>query len=174
MENQTENTPVAGERISSAGAKIDKPSFQPLETGDYEFKVVNAAIQPPSEDNQESVAYVKLRLDTEVNGKKRVLFHSFFLKTAPGKNGKISYNQGNGLFGFAKALGDDCDVTTTAVTAASGTEYIVLDPTEVKDWLNGKQGMTVKAHVKRKPADEFSKAKGYTEDKNEVSYFITN
>ena len=166
----TNTETVTGERVSSAGLKTDRPSFDPIPAGDYEFTVGTSSIQERSASNQNSISYVKTKLTTEVEGRKRVVFANFYLSCKPGQNGKIIWKNGNGLLGFAKAIGDDFDVSTTTLESTGGEQVQALSPMEVKEWLNNKEGMTVRAHVKIRPGDP---AKGY-KDQNEVSYYIAN
>jgi hypothetical protein len=171
MSTTTES--VTGERVSSAGLKTDRPSFEPIPAGDYELTVGTSSIQERSATNANSIAYVKTKLTTEVEGKKRVIFANFFLKNTPAANGKVIWKNSNGLLGFAKALGDDFDVATTTLETTGGEQVSALSPMEVKEWLNGKEGMTVRAHVKVREPDAEGQAKGY-KAQNEISYYIAN
>lgn len=162
---------VTGERASSAGLKVDRPSFEPLPAGDYELTLGAVTIQPASKNNEGSLPYVKVQLKAEVEGKKRVIFTNFFIKDEAGKNGQVMWHNGNGLLGFAKAVGTEFDVPFTTYDTTGGTPTKCLDAHAVKSWLEGLNGMTVNARVKVRKADAEALEKGWS-DQNEISYFI--
>lgn len=159
---------VTGERISSTGLKLDKPSFEPLPAGDYELTLVTASVKAASQRNVNGVPYVQAVFETALDGKKRKLFHMFFLKNVAGNNGQYMWKRSDGILGYAKAIGDDFDFETFTVTTEAGEDVQLIGaPAAVKEWLNGKAGMKVTGRVKVEAGTE-----EYPGDRNKISYFL--
>jgi hypothetical protein len=157
--------------ISLGSTDKKKRSFEPFPAGDYDLKILGDTVEiktpNPSKRNENPVSYVSLGFEAlgtaaEDGGKNRRLYHSFWCKTAPGKDGIASFQCVDQLKGFADAIGDQPELK---VIEQAGQE--VISQLDVKKFLQSHDGDVVRAHVAIQKG-----SKDYPDPKNVVKEFM--
>ena len=147
-----------------------KRSFIPFAAGDYDLKILADTVQvktpEPSKENPNPVSYVSMGFEAlgtgEDGGKNRRVYHSFFCKLKPGKDGIITPQCVDQLKGFADALGDQPELK---VIEQAGEE--VISQLAIKKFIESHDGDVVRAHVAIQKGN-----KRFPDDRNVVKEFI--
>lgn len=136
--------------FTTEGRDAVKNEFPLAPIGEYEATVKGA--KATVEKAQESgLPYVKLALvldNPDPAGKPYWLFHSFFLSLKPWKDGRIGPTMADQITGFAKAAGVEFTAEQISVTNNEGEAIPVLQPSQVRDYLQALDGARVRLRVK--------------------------
>lgn len=171
--------PLGETGYTSKGVTIERFTFEPLPTNDYQLRLVTEHLEVAKSKDTGSVPYVNgLRLEaldtaTTEGGKNRLIFARLFGGLTSGKKGKCAFEMPNGPVALARALGAELEVPADAIKTVpeyvngepTGNAVKYVDPKFIISWLKANEGMVVRAHVRKvKKADQ--------DAKNELAYFI--
>lgn len=165
---------------SSQGRTPVKMSYDPIPQGDYNLTLMGKSVEIKGKPEPGKLPYVNLSFTaggtakTE-GGKDARVFHKLFLNLEPSpKTGTPIVDQANQILGLAKAFGVDLNFGADALLRkdkanddGSMQKVTILDPRKVVEWLQGFDGVTVRAHVKIRKGN-----KEYPNDQNDIAYFI--
>lgn len=163
---------ATGEKSFAFGS-VDKKkrTFEPFPAGDYDLKVLGDTVEirtpEPSKENPNPVSYVACGFEalgsaSEEGGKNRRVYHNFFCKLAPGKDGIVTPTCVDQLKGFADAINDQPEI---AIIQQAGQD--VLSQLAIKKFLQSHDGDVVRAHV----GIQKGTAK-YPDPKNNIKEFL--
>ena len=170
---------VTGEvGYSSAGRTPVRMSYEPVAPGDYNLTLLGKSVEIKGKPEPGKLPYVNLAFTAAgtggEHGKDKRVYHKLFLNLEPSpKTGTPIVDQANQILGLAKALGVELSFGADAILKkdralddGSMQRVSILDPRKVVEWLQGFDGVTVKAHVKVRKGN-----KEYPNDQNEIAYF---
>lgn len=172
---------VTGELgYSSQGRTPVRMTYDPVPQGDYNLTIMGKSLEVKGKPEPGKLPYVNVSFTAEGTAKKdggkdARIFHKLFLNLEPSpKTGTPIVDQANQILGLAKALGVDLAFGRDAILRkdralddGSMQKVNILDPRKVIEWLEGFDGVTVRAHVKVRKG-----TKEYPNDQNEIAYFI--
>jgi hypothetical protein len=141
-----------GEQSFKAGGdKAKKRTFDPFEAGDRDLKVMAETVEikkaDPSKKNPKPVSYINCAFEAlgtalEEGGKNRRVYHRFFTKMEPGKDGIVTPETVDQINGLLRALGREVDLP---IVEEAGQK--VVSPLAIKKFLQSIDGEVVKARV---------------------------
>ncbi len=139
--------------------------------GDYELVVdTSKAAIKKSENNPEAIPRVSFAFKVPeiqtATGGSRLVFHDLYLSLKPGKNGQVMPERIDGLYGLARAFGEEVpEFDIIDVQTVSGSTVESLNSKQVLSWLKEHDGASVRGHVR------IEKGTGGYNDKNKISAF---
>jgi len=147
-----------GESTFNLG-KMDKKkrSFEPFKAGDYDLKLIGDTIEirkpdpskKPDPKRDPPVSYVTCGFEalgsaSEEGGKNRRVYHSFYTRLKPGKDGIITPQCVDQIKGLADGFGDASKVD---LKVTSENEQEVFSVISIKKYLESHDGDVVRARV---------------------------
>jgi len=156
--------------FNSSQVEKKKRTYEPFPPGEYDLKVLGDTVEirkaEPSKKNPTPVSYVSCgfeALGTGVDGgKNKRVYHNFFCKMEPGKDGIVTPECADQIKGFADALGA---ALKASIVEESGIE--VISQLAVKKFIEAHDGDVVRAHVGIQKG-----TKDYPDPKNVIKEFI--
>lgn len=157
--------------FSSKGNSPKKFSISPLPPGEYELKLNTSSLTTGKKDEPGKMPNIRASFEIMghafESGKARTLTVWFLTDMTPSpKDGIRNPERGGQILDFSKAAGVDFDIGFVEVDNGSGGTVSCLNPQQMKQFLEGLDGTTVKAKVK------IEKANGGYEASNKVMFFI--
>lgn len=151
-----------GESKFTFGDKQKKSfSFEPFSARDCDLKLVGDSIEVRKSQrtnpsfSRVACAFVALGTAKEEGGKDRRVFHDFYLRLKPDKNGVQTPLRSDQLKGFADATGQQ-----PAFDEVKQNNENILSPQQVVAWLKSLDGEVVRGHVRIKAGTaEFPEAR---------------
>jgi hypothetical protein len=165
---------VGEKKFSTKGRDAKRFSSEPFAAGDYEMKVLGDTAEVRKKQQEGDVptfSYVTCAFEAlgtgQDGGRNRRIYHNFFLRLNPGKDGSVITDRADQLVGFARALGEDADV---GVVRQNGED--VISAQSLVKWLKANDGAVLNAHIKVARGRKDKTSGQMYSDRNELDYFI--
>jgi hypothetical protein len=145
---------------SSRGQKVVRYNFTPVPSQDWTAKILGETVEVKKKNEPGKFPYVNVALECldsamEEGQKNRRIYHRFFLKLTPGKDGVAAPNRNGGLVEFAHAMGEEFDFEPQTQKDEHGVAHKLLNPKQVAAWLKNMDGLTVRLHSKIKKSKDY-------------------
>lgn len=175
---------ATGDKSFSTGSVTKtKRSFDPVKAGDYDLKLLKQVeiklAEPRKIDKGDNagqmsrpVPRVGIRLEALESavdgGRNGLIFHDLTTNMTPDKSGTVGPTGADQLKGLADALGEEADIGFVMFQPKGGGEKVkILDPRQLKAWLEERADRIVRAHIKVQAG-----TKDYPEPKNKLTEFF--
>ena len=165
--------------FSTLGREVRRYTSEPFPAGDYQLKIlgdtfeIRKAETKVDKDGNEVPTFSYINgafevLGTGEDGKRnRRVYHNFFLRQKPGKDGSVMSDRADQIVGLARGLG--VEIEGISMVQQNGED--IIGPKSLLKWLQSQDGAVVDAHIKVARGRKDAQGNMY-QDRNEIEYFI--